>query len=214
MNQILKILLIVIFCFIIFCILFYFLYFLRNPSRNTPQDNTLFISPANWKIVQILWRDQEMIPVEKKHKFAFETFTNDVATSGYLVSIMMTPMNVHYQKAPTDGKIIYQKHTDGNFFNAMSESTLNNVIFENERNEILFETNNWLKYKVIQIAGKLARRIESFVQIWDKIKQWENYWIIKLWSQVTIVLPKDWIELQVKTWDIVVDWESIIAKII
>ncbi len=199
---------------ILICFLFYKFYFLRQPDRNIPNNNSLFVAPANGTVVQILERDEEKIPVEKKHKFAFETFTNDVASGGYLVSIMMTPLNVHYQKAPTDAKIIYQKHTDGNFFNAMSEWKLNDVVFENERNEILFETEAGMKYKTIQIAGKLARKIVSFVEVGQELKQWDTYGLIKLGSQVTIVLPKDGIELQVKTWDVVIDGESIIANIL
>jgi phosphatidylserine decarboxylase len=88
--------------------LFYIFWFLRDPQRSTIHDNTKFISPANGKIVQILERDQKQIPVIKKHYQAFKTFTDDVATSGYLISIMMTPLDVHYQRSSLSATLINQ----------------------------------------------------------------------------------------------------------
>lgn len=203
----------IIFISIIAWYLFYIFWFLRNPERTKINDNTKFISPANWKIVQILERDQTEIPVTKKHYQAFKTFTNDVANSGYLISIMMTPLDVHYQKAPLSAKLIKQKHTNWKFLNAIKLNQLNNIVFENERNEMLRQTDEWLKFKVIQIAGKLARRIVPMINIWDKVKQWDTIWLIKFWSQVTIILPKNKINIVAKTGDIVIDWETVLAEI-
>lgn len=211
--RLLKYAFVTIVVFFLIFILFYKFWFLRNPLRQTPIDPNNFISPANGKIVQILEWDESTIPVIKKHYKAFETFTNDVAMEGYLISIMMTPLDVHYQKASTNAKLINQKYTKWNFFNALSESKLNDVIFENERNEMLFETENNLKYKIIQIAGKMARRIYPILSTWDIVQQWQIIWLIKLGSQVTIVLPKNWIELKSKIWDYVIDGETILAKI-
>lgn len=211
--KIIKTISIFIFWLIIIWLLFYVFWFLRNPQRQQINDNSKFISPANWKIVQILERDQEQIPVIKKHYQAFKTFTDDVATSWYLISIMMTPLDVHYQRSPLSAKLIKQTHTEWKLLNAIKINQLNNVVFENERNEMLRQTDSWLKYKVIQIAWKLARRIVSMINIWDELDQWDTIWLIKFWSQVTIILPKNNIEIITKVWDIVIDWTTVLANI-
>lgn len=199
--------------FILWWILLYHFWFLRQPLRNIIWDNTKITSPANGKVVQILERDEETIPVVKKYRKAFDLFTRDVGTSGYLISIMMTPLDVHYQRASTDAVLVNQIHTLWNFLNAVNLNHLNDVVFENERNEMLWQTKAWMKYKIIQIAGKLARRIVPMKEIWDEVKQWEVIWFIKFGSQVTVVLPKDGISLVTKIWDVVVDGETILAEI-
>ncbi len=211
--KLLKIISIIILGLWIIWYLFYIFWFLRDPQRSNINDNSKFISPANGKIVQILERNQKEISVIKKHYQAFKTFTDDVATSGYLISIMMTPLDIHYQRAPLSAELINQTHTDWKFLNATKLNQLNNVVFENERNEMLRQTDNGLKFKVIQIAGKLARRIVPMKNIWDKVTQWETIGLIKFWSQVTMILPKNDIDILAKVWDIVIDWETILAQI-
>jgi phosphatidylserine decarboxylase len=66
-----------------------------------------------------------------------------------MVSIMMTPLNVHYQRAPQGSKLIEQVHRHGKFLNAMWDK---NSTFENEYNSMIFETPDHIKFKVIQIA--------------------------------------------------------------
>ena len=193
--------------------LFYIFRFLRDPQRTAINDNSKFISPANGKIIQILERNQTEIPVIKKHYQAFKTFTDDVADSGYLISIMMTPLDVHYQRAPLSAELIRQTHTDWKFLNATKLNQLNNVVFENERNEMLRQTDSWLKFKVIQIAGKLARRIVPMTKLDSTVNQWDTIWLIKFWSQVTMILPKNDIDILAKVWDIVIDWETVLANV-
>jgi phosphatidylserine decarboxylase len=212
MKALKKITIIIIWIIIIWY-LFYIFWFLRNPERLEINDNSKFISPANGKIVQILQRDQQEIPVTKKHHQAFKTFTDDVAQSGYVISIMMTPLNVHYQRASLSAKLIKQTSTPWNFLNAIKLNQLNNIIFENERNEMLRETDDWFTYKIIQIAWKLARRIVPMTNIWENKTQWDTIGLIKFWSQVTIILPYTNVDILVKTWDIVIDWKTIIANI-
>jgi len=81
---------------------------------------------------------------------------------------------------------------------------------QNEYNSMLFETSNGTKYKVIQIAGFVARRIESFLTPDQKVKQGEVIGLIKLWSQVTIIFD-DSVEVIGQVWQYVTEWESILA---
>jgi phosphatidylserine decarboxylase len=66
---------------------------------------------------------------------------------------------------------------------------------------------------VIQIAGKLARRIVSFLKVNDTVAQWDIIWLIKFGSQVTIVFDKN-VEVVAKVWDIVIDGETILWRLV
>lgn len=190
----------------------YALYFLRNPSRKIILDQKLFLSPANGKIVSIIPRWVKEPVISQKYKKVFATETQDVAKSGYMIDIMMNLTNVHYQRAPLASKLIKQTHKTWNFFNAISTLKLYDTMFTNEHNEMLFQTKDGFTYKVIQIAGKVARRIVSFVTTWDVVTQWQTIGLIKFWSQVSVLLP-DSVTLQVKVGDIVIDGETVLAKI-
>jgi phosphatidylserine decarboxylase len=82
---------------------------------------------------------------------------------------------------------------------------------QNEYNAMLFESDNWVRYRIVQIAWTMARRIVSFVDIDDEVEQWEVIWLIKFWSQVTIIFDSN-VEVIAHIWDKVVDGETILAK--
>ena len=208
--KVFRILLLFFFIIIFSLIWFYNLFFLRQPERNINIRSDVFISPANWKIVEIYQWNSENIQIDKNYKKAFETYTKWVWNSGCLISIMMTPLNVHFQRAMFDSKLIEQNYYNWKFYNAMKNYS--KVTFENEHNEMLFETDSGLKYKVIQIAWVFARRIESYINTWDYVDKWQVIWLIKFWSQVSILLPWN-VDIVVKIWDVVIDWETIIWKI-
>ena len=133
------------------------------------------------------------IIINKGYFGKIKTIVNDILSksnskSVILISIFMSPLDVHYNRAPISGKIISQKHKDGTFHNAEH-------FFEtlyNEKNEIIIESeeNPNLYVKVIQIAGFLARRIESFVNVNDTLKRGQIYGRINLGSQVTLIIPE------------------------
>ncbi|MCF7830723.1 phosphatidylserine decarboxylase [Candidatus Gracilibacteria bacterium] len=186
----------------------YKFYFLRLPERNIPLEENVFVSPANGKVVNIIHWDKEQLAIEKDKNKALEVFTGDVGERGALVSISMNLHNVHYQRAPIASTLISKKHEEGKFLNAVSNPR---ATWENEHNVLLFKTENGLRYKVIQIAGMMARRIEDFLETGQKVKTGEVIGLIKLGSQVSIVLPEE-VEILVKEGDVVIDGESVIGK--
>ncbi len=197
---------IILISFILIISLRYQIFFLRLPHRNIIQDSNIFLSPANGKVIAIITASNS--PIVKNHRKVVEQAMKDTWTWSTIVSIMMTPLNVHYQRAPSQSILIKQSYHTGKFLNAMTNSL--NATFENEYNEMLFETPDHTKFKVIQIAGFLARRIISFLKPWQTIKQGDLIGLIKMWSQVTIVFDKN-VNITTKLWDIVHEGQSIIA---
>ncbi|MFN8309255.1 MAG: phosphatidylserine decarboxylase [Chitinophagales bacterium] len=191
---------------------FYNIWFLRQPKRNIPGNEHLFVSPANGQVVSITKWNAAMLTVLKKEDGFINLWTKDVDTAGTMISIQMTPMHVHYQRAPLAATVLAHRHEAGDFNNAINMSNEYGIRHENEHNEILFTTNNGLRFKVIQIAGFVARRIEDYVKEKQQVKQGEVIGLIKLGSQVTILLPHG-VDVNVHKGETVIDGETVLATI-
>lgn len=182
------------------------------PIRNIPNDDNLFVSPANWKIIAIIHQDEltsQHSELYKNNNIVIDDWTEWFSWAT-LVSIMMTPLDVHFQKAPLSSTLIKQDYQEWYFYNAMKSKNWMRSTFQNEYNSMLFKTEEWYMFRIIQIAGFLARRIVPYLQIQDHVVQWEHIWHIRFWSQVSIILDNNF-EVQAKVWDKVIDWETIIA---
>lgn len=163
-------------------LLFWRFYFLRNPKRKVPAGSNI-VSPADGKIIDIFEPHKSQIKI-KKHFGIIKTLTEDVAKKCWIISIFMSPFDVHYNRAPIDGKVISVNHSKGKFLAAHRLDAL-----ANEKNEVLIKTKIG-KIKVIQIAGLIARRIECFVKPGQKVKKGERFGLINLGSQAVLIVPK------------------------
>jgi phosphatidylserine decarboxylase len=195
-------------CILLFA--YYRIWFLRQPARNVPQNNSVFVAPANGKVVSVSKWNTASLTILKKELGIINVWTKDVDTAGTIISIQMDVTNVHFQRAPTNGKVIAEKYTKGSFNNAVVMSNEFGIRFENEHNEFLMETSGGKKYKVIQIAGFLARRIVDFTTPNQPVKQGDVIGLIKLGSQVTVILPHD-VNVLAKKGDVTIDGETVIA---
>ncbi|MBT3406249.1 phosphatidylserine decarboxylase family protein [Candidatus Woesearchaeota archaeon] len=204
--MILNIILIIAILILVF-LLFWKFYFLRNPDRITPEGNNV-VSPADGKVVRVLKINNDKI-IEKGLLGKVKIVSEDVFKKGYLIAIMMTPLDVHYQRVPIDGEVIRKKYKSGNFHNVV-RGAKSIRIFDNERNEILMKTKIG-RVKVVQIAGALARRISDFVKTNQNIKKGELLGLINLGSMVCLLLPEK-VNLRVKEDEKVKAGETIIAE--
>ena len=191
--------------------------FLRLPARNIPHNQNLFVSPANGKIVAIRSFSNEVIIESKFEKEdnidgAISLFGNDISPTGTIISIHMNLNNVHYQRVPVDSKVLAITYTKGDFNNALTVKGENFIRHENEHNEVLFETSAGIRYKVVQIAGFLARRIECFVGVGDNLNQGDVFGVIKMGSQVTVLVPEN-VTVTANVGDIVLDGETVLGTI-
>jgi phosphatidylserine decarboxylase len=191
---------------------FYKFWFLRQPARAVPHDSHLFISPANGKIVSITHWDQRSLAVTKGQYGLINVWTADVDTAGTMISIQMDPTHVHYQRSPINAVILSHKHSTGSFNNALGSDNPYGIRFENEHNEILLQGSDSSKYKLVQIAGFLARRIEDYIQPTQKVSQGDVVGLIKLGSQVTVILPHN-VTSKAQLGETVIDGESILGEI-
>jgi phosphatidylserine decarboxylase len=204
--QALLLCLIILLIIVIILLLFWKFVFLRRPKRNIPTEG--IVSPASGRLVRIInFKNGAAHDVPKGLFGRVRAITEDVATEGQLLVIMLTPFDVHYQRAPADGIVKSTIYTKGAFKNAIIGAERLSA-FENEKNTILLKTKEG-NIKVIQVAGVLARRIICSVKLGQSVKKGDLIGLINLGSQVILVMPKK--KLKVKVGDYLVDGETIIA---
>jgi phosphatidylserine decarboxylase len=142
--------------------------FFRIPARQlTIQDNCI-IAPADGKVVVIE-----------------ETVDNEYFKEKRLqVSIFMSPANVHVNRYPMSGEIVYNQYHKGKYLVAWNPKSST----ENERHSLVIKKGT-TEVLVKQIAGALAKRIVNYASMGQQAKQGEELGFIKFGSRVDLLLP-------------------------
>lgn len=189
--------------------LFWKIVFLRNPEREIPEGGDL-VAPADGKVVDVISFENNSVTMfknDKRYKGIIHTLTSDVSEKGSIVSIFMSPLDVHYNRSPMSGTVKSVVHTKGKF---LPVNTLKAGLV-NEKAEILIESED-IVIKVVQIAGFLAKRIETFVKPGDIVSKGDIIGLINLGSQALLVVPNS-LKINVAKGDKVKAGESQIAKV-
>ena len=154
--------------FIVFSVAFLVLIitFFRLPVRQIKPDENLIYSPADGKVVSIeeVFEDEFLKKKCKK------------------VTIFMSVFNVHQNRIPVSGKVIYSKHHPGKYLVAWHPKSS----LKNERHTVVIETNNGELILIRQIAGIVARRIICNVKEGDEVKQGDELGFIMFGSRVDV----------------------------
>ncbi len=144
--------------------------FYRCPIRYFNGDSEkLVVAPADGKIVVIEEVDENTYFHDKR----------------LMISIFMSPWNVHANWFPVDGKVKFVKHFDGNYHKAW----LPKASEENEHADVMIETPDGQEVLVRQIAGAMARRIVTYAKADEECYIDEHMGFIKLGSRVDVYLP-------------------------
>jgi phosphatidylserine decarboxylase len=166
-------------------------YFFRDPERSVPEGDAIFVAPADGKVIVLQHADESI-------------FINNRTLK---ISIFMSPLNVHVNRAPCDGKVEKVVHTPGRFLSAFKPE----ASVENENIALVLDTG-FGKIVVRQIAGFVARRAVCRVKPGDSLRKGERYGVIKFSSRVDLFLPAETVP-SVKLGDMVTAGESIIGQI-
>ena len=106
---------------VVLALLYWRFWFLRQPARATPEEG--IVSPASGTLVRIIrYEHGEPQEVPKGRLGIVRTLTSDVAEQGYLLVIVLSPLDVHYQRAPLPGTVVRQRYTPGGFHNAVRDA--------------------------------------------------------------------------------------------
>ncbi len=166
------------------------------------------VSPANGRVIEIQETDLPDI-VFKKHGVVNHVSIPEIAEPMHVIVIEMNLTDVHVQRAPITGTIMRVERFDGKHINALGKHELD-IINENEKVVTVFG-NDTEHIGVVQVAGKVARRIRTMFEIGDPINQGDIYGKILFGSQVVVMVPKRRV-LQIQVGQTVIDGETILAK--
>ena len=151
-------------------LLLFLISFFRIPNRNLTIEENSIIAPADGKVVVI------------EEVQADEYFTD----RRIQVSIFMSPLNVHVNRNPVSGQVVYSQYHKGKYLVAWHPKSST----ENERHSVVYKKNG-KEILVKQIAGALAKRICNYLQAGQEVKQTEEMGFIKFGSRVDLLLPLD-----------------------
>lgn len=149
-------------------LLLFIISFFRIPSRQMTFGDGQVICPADGKVVVI------------------EEITDEEYFNGkrLQVSIFMSPANVHVNRNPVSGEVVYSKYHKGKYLVAWHPKSST----ENERHSVVIRQKN-TDILVKQIAGALAKRIINYLKPGMQVKQNEELGFIKFGSRVDVLLP-------------------------
>jgi phosphatidylserine decarboxylase len=155
--------------FLIVILLFLF-YFLRDPERQTPAGDGLFVAPADGRVVTVQQIEEP-------------DFLQGPAIQ---VSIFMSVLDVHVNRAPMAGEVAFQAYRPGRFLPAYRREAST----ENESN-LLGLVEGETRILIKQVAGILARRIVCWSSVGQRLARGQRFGLIKLGSRVDLFLPSD-----------------------
>ncbi len=149
-------------------LLLFIVSFFRIPARKLTLDENRIVAPADGKVVVI----EEAVDEEY------------FKTKRLQVSIFMSPANVHVNRNPISGDVVYNQYHKGKYLVAWNPKSST----ENERHSVVLKKNN-TEILVKQIAGALAKRIVNYLEVGQKVKQCDEFGFIKFGSRVDLLLP-------------------------
>ena len=146
----------------LFLVALFMAFFFRDPKRVPPTDPDVVVSPADGKVTRI----------------------GPANGSLTVVSIFLSPLDVHINRSPIPGKIVDVLYTPGKFLMATNEK----ASLVNEQNALTIQGE---KITVVckQIAGILARRIVCWKAAGDSLRLGERFGMIKFSSRTDVLLP-------------------------
>ena len=169
----------------------FFLFFFRDPDRHPPAGDNLVLSPADARVMTV----------------------GDVPWGGapagtwQLVSMFLSPMDVHVNRTPVAGTVTHVEYHPGKFLPA----------YQKEAGELNEWTEVWFDRPggpvvVRQIVGILARRIVCRLEQGQKVAAGDRFGVMKFGSRIDMFIPRS-ATIQVKVGDKVVGGETVIATL-
>ncbi len=162
----------------------FMLYFFRDPGRTAPTGDGLIVSAADGRVTRIESTDDSK-----------------------LVSVFLSPFDVHINRSPIAGKITKVTYTRGK----KTPATSDNSSLVNERNSLEIAGED-MTVTCTQIAGILARRIVCWPKEGDNLERGQKFGLIKFSSRTDVRMPPN-VEITVRLGDKVKGGETIIGRL-
>ena len=170
-------------------VILFTLYFFRDPTRKSPAEPRAILAPADGKILLVQQHEHSVL-----------------GKSATLVSIFMSPFNVHVNRIPLSGTVTHLRYAPGQFLMAFDAKSMES----NERMEIGID-NGMIAVFFNQVSGFLARRIVCALHSGETVKAGERFGMIKFGSRVDLIFPPS-VSVVVQPGQITRAGETILAR--
>src|ERR1044071_9469415 len=174
-----------------FLLFFFTVAFFRDPEGAVPPEADLLVAAADGTVMDIVESDETQV----------------LKTRTQRIGIFLSIFDVHTNRAPIDGRVIYRQHRAGLCLDARRAD----CSVKNESMTWAFE-NPRVTIVVRKITGALARRIVAWAQMGDELKKGERFGMIRFGSRTELYLPLD-AEVLVKAGDHVSGGSTVIARL-
>jgi phosphatidylserine decarboxylase len=168
------------------CIVAYRFY--RDPERHAPDEPGVIASPADGTVISIRQSSGGQLPISTKHGSVYPltelTRTALNTEDAVVISIAMSFLDVHVNRAPIAGEVRLVKHFPGLFGSLRRPE----MALRNERMTTIIEQGD-VQVAVVQIASRLVRQIVSFIKESQTVALGQRIGVIRMGSQVDLVLP-------------------------
>ena len=178
---------------ILFCINFF-----RDPARSIPSDPKAIVSAADGTVVEIEEMEETEVTQKRMRRIA----------------IFLSVFNVHVNRTPYEGKIVFSKHYPGTYLDARNPECSK----KNEAMTWAFEGPQTTAspagtlFVVRQITGAIARRIVPWVKIGETLKKGDRFGMIRFGSRTEVYVPLD-CQIAVKIGDKVEGGATVLARL-
>ncbi|MEI9477595.1 MAG: phosphatidylserine decarboxylase family protein [Deltaproteobacteria bacterium] len=152
--------------FLGFLLTLFIAFFFRNPKREIPDVKNAILSPADGTIIDVVQCTEERF----------------LKAEALKVSIFMSVLDVHLNRAPIAGKVLERSYNKGRFLVASKEK----ASLLNEQNAVILETEDRFKILLVQIAGFVARRIVCYAKAGDRLSKGETFGLIRFGSRLDL----------------------------
>ena len=178
-------------CFVSFWAILYTVYFFRDPDRASPSDPKAVVAAADGLVTDIKEMDEPEVTKIKMKR----------------VGIFLSVLDVHTNRAPVTGTVIYSKEYAGACLDARDPEASNKNAFRTWGFQ-----NAEVTVVVRQLTGLIARRIVGWSKVGDSLEKGERFGMIRFGSRTEVYVPVD-AEITTKVGDRVTGGVTIIARI-
>lgn len=206
-------------------------WFYRDPLRQPEATGRVIVAPCDGKVVYLKRIEKGEVESEKKGEvIKVEEITKadfDNSESGWLIGIYMSPLDVHYNYAPIEGKvekIVYYpskinlpmvdlwEYLNLTYFRRAVNLFSHRFHLENERNTIFINQEGEIRVAAVEIADKFVSKINCYVKEGDFLKLGQKISFIDRGSQVDLVIFKENLNWRVKFGDQVYGGKTVLAE--
>lgn len=143
--------------------------FFRDPERVTPPEDGVIVSPADGRVIKVTPCNDDQF----------------LRGPAILVSIFMSPLDVHVNRIPLSGRVVDVRYRPGRFLRAYADD----ASLHNESSAVIVEDSANRRICFVQVAGFVARRIVNYLEVGGEVRRGDRYGMIRFGSRADIYLP-------------------------